>query len=119
MNDYTYFSLENLKKSVVDDNDFLIVMLETFVTNTYHSLDKMQSYVAVKDWKKTGEVAHKMLSSYKHLEIIHLIPYLNHLEQLIWHDSSFKEILIANDMVQHHSLVILERLKEIIASLKS
>ena len=119
MNDFSYFSLENLKKSVVGDNDFLIVMLETFVTNTYNSLDKMQSFVAVKDWKATGEVAHKMLSSYKHLEIIHLIPYLNNLEQLIWHEPSLKEIIIANDMVQHHSVIILERLKAIIATLKS
>ncbi len=113
---FAYYDLNPLRDSVMNDEDFFVLMLYTFINNTTTSLALLQQHVDAKDWKGVGEVAHKMLSSYKHLQIIHLIPYLEKLEQLIKQTMKIEEIVEANKLVQHFSVIILQQLNEMLVN---
>jgi hypothetical protein len=71
-----------LKVTTDGDKEFLIKVLSTFLTNNKESLSNMQASVKTGNQEDIGNYAHKMLSSYKHLEVNTLIEVLTKLEGL-------------------------------------
>ena len=63
------YNLYNLKKVTKDDNRLLVKMLEILVQNSHTCIEDFNRYLKAKDWKNVGETAHKMLPSYRHLEV--------------------------------------------------
>lgn len=111
------FDLSELKNSVMNDNDFLATMLETFVETNIVSLTNMKIFIVEEKWIAVGEVAHKMLSSYKHLQIVELVPVLQKLELLIFKEFPIAEILQAHLHVEKISMIIFEQLRDILKTL--
>lgn len=112
-----FFDLTELKNSVMNDNEFLATMLETFVESNISSLSKMKTCLDQEKWVAVGEVAHKMLSSYKHLQIVKLVPVLEKLELLIWQEYNVEEIIQAHLYLEKISMIIFEQLRGILKTL--
>lgn len=112
------YNLEQLKQSVHHDGEFLILMLVTFIETNTESLLKMGTAVQTQDWKSVGEIAHKMLSSYRHLKIESLLPTLSSLETLIWNQSTQSNIEDDYTDLKVNSELIFAKLNEEIDFLK-
>ncbi len=52
-----------------DDDDFKTEMIETFLKNTPPLIDDMKNYLLDSDWKKIGDIAHKMKPSFTFMGI--------------------------------------------------
>ena len=76
------YNLDILKITTEDDNEFFVKILSTFLNNNKEMVLKMESAFEGKRLTEIGEIAHKMLGSYKHLEINSLIKPLTDLEGL-------------------------------------
>ena len=63
------YNLYELKRIAKDNNEFFIQMLNTFIKNTTENIEKLEKYLTEKNWVQIGETAHKMLPSFRHLEI--------------------------------------------------
>ncbi len=89
------YNLDVLKATTDGDNEFFIKILSTFLANNKDSLSKMQEAVKTKKTEDVGNFAHKMLSSYKHLEVHLLTDVLARLEGLslgLGQELSLKEV---------------------------
>ena len=63
------YNLYELKRIAKDNNEFFVRMLNTFINNTTENLKNLDHYLTEKNWEQIGETAHKMLPSFRHLEI--------------------------------------------------
>ena len=52
-----------------DDDDFKTEMIETFLKNTPPLINDMKNYLLDSDWKKIGDIAHKMKPSFTFMGI--------------------------------------------------
>ena len=52
-----------------DDDDFKTEMIETFLKNTPPLINDMKNYLLDSEWKKIGDIAHKMKPSFSFMGI--------------------------------------------------
>lgn len=52
-----------------DDDDFKTEMIETFLKNTPPLISDMKNYLIDSEWKKIGDIAHKMKPSFSFMGI--------------------------------------------------
>jgi len=104
-----------LKATTEDDSEFFIKILTTFLENNKEQVAKMKSALESKNFLDVGNFAHKMLSSYKHLEVNLLIDSLTKLEMLsVGHHIEPQEIREMVAFVDLHSKDLFEQIaKEI------
>ncbi|MBN2746417.1 MAG: Hpt domain-containing protein [Bacteroidales bacterium] len=57
------YSLDNFKEMMGDDADEMVVMVRMFIDLTPTLLSEMQEAVEMQQWRKTGDLAHKIKSS--------------------------------------------------------
>lgn len=58
-----HYNLEYLNSISGGDHDFILDMLQTFITSVPEELKKMRKLVESENWQKVGEDAHKFASS--------------------------------------------------------
>lgn len=112
------YNLEQLKQSIHHDGEFLVLMLNTFIQTNSESLANMGLALEKKQWKSVGEIAHKMLSSYRHLSINSLLPALARLEKLIWEEIPQTDIVDNYGLIKRLSEIIFKMLNEEIDIIK-
>ena len=72
----TPYNLSDLIKMANNDNVFVIQNLNIFLENTEEAITNFKHLLKEENWKGIGEVAHKILPSFKHLELNSIIPKL-------------------------------------------
>ncbi len=63
------YNLDELEKITRDNQAFFNQMIRTFIDNSQEGVQKLNEYKKSGSWKNAGEIAHKLLPSFKHLEI--------------------------------------------------
>ncbi|HBH48232.1 MAG TPA: hypothetical protein DDX98_06310 [Bacteroidales bacterium] len=63
------YNLNELKKMTGNNRTFFNQMLQTFIENTESSTHIMKQFLSEENWHQLGETAHKILPSYKHLQV--------------------------------------------------
>ena len=63
------FNLYELKRITRGNKDIFTKMINTFIGNASDAIQSMQKNLKNKNWKNIGETAHKIIPSYKHLDI--------------------------------------------------
>ena len=120
MSEYSHlYNLNSLKKTVSDDTNFLVLMLDIFIETNTESLIKLFDALQSKNWKVAGEISHKMLSSFRHLEINEAIADLMWLERLIWEVQLEEEIFVRYNRIKTLSQQVFNGLTEDIKLIKS
>ena len=100
-----------------NDKTFKIEMIETFLNNIPEILSEMEAAVSQEEWKKTGDLAHKLKPSFIFMGIetakdLILFIELNgrnneNTEQI---SNNFKEL---NDLFKNASVELIEELNDI------
>lgn len=105
------YDLTELKEMSKGDIAFQKEMLKTFIDNSYMNIDLLKNAVKIEDWHAAGEVAHKMLPSFKHLGAKDLVEDITKLK---YSTLIKKDINIAEKCVKS----VLEKTKDIIKKLE-
>jgi len=93
----TTYDLSELRTMAGNDDDFLLSMLDTFTKNMEEGLEVLRNTIPGKNWKRAGEMAHKLLPSAIHLKLEEVIPLFQQLET-ITRDQS--ETIIAEEIIK-------------------
>ena len=74
------YNLSELKKMSGNNQEFINKMIITFIQNSEELIKDFDKYLPHQQWKKIGESAHKVLPSYRHLEIEHIVDILTRIK---------------------------------------
>ena len=98
------YNLDVLKMTTDGDKEFLVKILTTFLANNRESLANIKEALIHQDMHEIGVFAHKMLSSYRHLEVNLLIDGLVKLEQMsLGFELGMKEVQEIVDYLSFYS----------------
>jgi hypothetical protein len=70
------YNLGSLKKMADNDEEFLRQTLGIFIQNSEKASQDLSGSLRENDWKRIGEIAHKILPSCRHLEVNSVVPRL-------------------------------------------
>jgi HPt (histidine-containing phosphotransfer) domain-containing protein len=70
------YNLGGLKKMADNDDEFLRQTLGIFIQNSEKASEDLSGSLRDNDWKRMGEIAHKILPSCRHLEINSVVTRL-------------------------------------------
>ncbi len=96
---YNLFDLNNMANN---DPNFIIQVLKTFIENSETAVLNFKHSLEKENWKEIGEIAHKILPSFKHLEVNKIIPKLVEIETktLISNDTDGVAELVRNTIYE-------------------
>ncbi|MFD2514155.1 ATP-binding protein [Pontibacter locisalis] len=77
------YSLHEMRLFTGDDNLTLAAVLEVLLNDQNDNLDQLQVAAKEENWIKVANVAHKMLTAFKHLQSATVTPGLERLEQVL------------------------------------
>jgi len=86
------YNLSELKKMANGNQAFINNMLITFIENTENTIHLFNQFLQTKDWEHIGEAAHKILPSYRHLEVEEVASKLYELKVKTIVEKSFEEV---------------------------
>jgi len=115
-----YYDLSPLKAIMKDDEDFLLLMLHTFLRSGKENIVALDSCLLTKSSKTIGEVAHKMLNSYRQLAISETIHDLEQLELLIEIENPDFDVVKKSILnIKHISEIVFRGIEEEIVNLET
>lgn len=77
------YDLSEMRLFTGTDEDALAAVLELLVTDQQQNLTELEAAAAQGQWEKAANVAHKMLTAFKHLKAHTITPDLLKLEQVL------------------------------------
>ncbi|MCJ8167171.1 ATP-binding protein [Pontibacter sp. E15-1] len=77
------YDLSEMRLFIGPDNETLAAVLEVLVADQRQNVQELQVEAAAGNWVKAGEIAHKMLTTFKHLNAHTITPDLLELEQVL------------------------------------
>lgn len=77
------YDLSEMRLFTGPDNETLVAILEVLLADQQQSLEDLSSAAAEGQWEKAANVAHKMLTAFKHLKAHTVTPDLLTLEQVL------------------------------------
>ncbi len=108
------YNLSELKKIANDDETFVNQTLNIFMENSQNAITEFDKYVQDKNWKKIAELAHKILPSYRHLEVDSVVPKLVKLKSETLTESEDKHMSrLVKDTISEIKVVVAAMEKEI------
>ena len=87
-----HYNLDYLNSISGGDQEFIKDMLETFITNVPEDLKKIRNLVAIENWQKAGEDAHKFASSLLFLGLDRLKSIATQIEEYGINKQNVKQI---------------------------
>lgn len=77
------YDLSEMRLFTGDDHQALADVLEVLVEDQEQNLKQLEQTAAAQDWEANANMAHKMLTAFKHLKAHTVTPYLLQLEQVL------------------------------------
>ena len=74
------YDLSELRKITRNDPKLMVSMLEVFIRNSEEGINAFRKHVELNDRENIGETAHRLISSYRHLEIETVITKLQNIK---------------------------------------
>lgn len=103
------YDLHDLKKMSNYSKIFISNMLNTFIENSRNAINDFERFRNEEKWEQIGEVAHKILPSYRHLAVESVIPKLIELKTRTIETHNYDEIPeITRDLILEMKKVISE-----------
>lgn len=113
-----FYSLDGLKEMAAGDQVFITNMIQTFINNSKESITLLKKYSEENNREQIGETAHKMLPSFRHLEVNEIIPFLEDMKEKTMSDKDNSELTGLIDQTISKINVLLTHLNKEINSLK-
>lgn len=105
------YNLGELKKMTGNKPEMMVNMLTTFIDNSEQALQKFNNALQKKDATLIAETAHKILPSYRHIEVNYIVESLLELKGTQAKNDDFKTLEHATKKVKKAIRKLLEELK--------
>ncbi len=94
--------LENLESVTKGDKGFMLRMIDTFLDNTAGHYILMEKALEEKDYRRIGEIAHKLVPSFRHLNLNSVAEQLSVVENnLLRNDKHEGSLLLIRDLMRN------------------
>jgi hypothetical protein len=111
----TLYNLSELQKMTGNNNEFLHHAISIFIQSSEEAVLNLKKDLGKGDWLKIKEVAHKVLPSYRHLEVNEVIPKLAELNNRIRHDEVNAGLhSLVSEVITKMEIVVKELRKELL-----
>jgi hypothetical protein len=108
------YNLSELQKMTGNNNDFLNHAITIFIQSSEEATSNLKKYLEKEEWIKIRDVAHKVLPSYRHLEVNTVIPKLVDLNTRIGQGEVDAGIpALVNEIITDSEMVVKELKKEL------
>jgi signal transduction histidine kinase/DNA-binding NarL/FixJ family response regulator len=77
------YDLTQIKQFISDDQELVNQILEQFIISAKENIGLLNNALRDKNYLAIGEIAHKMLSSFNQLRVVHVVPVLIQLESIL------------------------------------
>ncbi|SFG71041.1 ATP-binding protein [Pontibacter chinhatensis] len=77
------YDLSEMRLFTGDDHQALAAVLEVLVQDQEQNLEQLVEAASAKDWEAAGNMAHKMITAFRHLKADTVTPHLAQLEQVL------------------------------------
>jgi PAS domain S-box-containing protein len=105
------YDLNELREMSGNNQEFINKMLTTFIENSEDALEDFRKLLPKGKWKELGEAAHKILPSYRHLKVNHIVKLLEEIKVKTLIDKEYNKIPILVNSAIAEIEEILPRLK--------
>jgi CheY-like chemotaxis protein/anti-sigma regulatory factor (Ser/Thr protein kinase) len=105
------YNLSELKKMTGNNNALIAKMLSTFIKNSKTALQKFNSALVTKDSNLIAETAHKILPSFRHLDVYYIVKRLIELKEISRKEADFNVLGNATEKVIQAIEKLLKELK--------
>ncbi|WP_276498571.1 ATP-binding protein [Pontibacter litorisediminis] len=114
------YDLSEMRLFTGDDHQALAAVLEVLVQDQEQNLGQLQQAASEQDWAAAGNMAHKMLTAFKHLKAQTVTPHLMQLEQVL-HTGTQEDAVLqqAVEAVQPQVQQVLQALQRELQSLNA
>lgn len=109
------FSLEVISSFLGDDRDGIAEVLNTFVTDTIASLDRLKNAIDGMEIAEINAISHKMLPMFRQLKAGEIIPILEQMENLKVTDMDPKELQRDYRSLKNKSTVLIMAIRAYLA----
>ncbi|TPE45442.1 ATP-binding protein [Pontibacter mangrovi] len=99
MTEEKLYDLSEMRLFTGDDHQVLADVLEVLVQDQELNLRQLQDAADEQDWSKAGNMAHKMLTGFRHLKAHTVVPHLQQLEQVL-HTNQHDEAALQQAVTQ-------------------
>lgn len=106
-----HYSLEYLESISSGDKDFILDMIQTFISNVPEELDKIRELVLDKNWNMAGHTAHKFASNLLFMENEELKSMAVQIEELGINETNTDEIPDLLKKLEQGCNIIIDELK--------
>lgn len=108
------YDLGELKKMTGNADKAMVNMLNTFIENSENAEQKFRQFLKDKNWEQLGEAAHKILPSYRHLEVHGIASDLSSIKNKTLIESDYKQVpALVEKVIREMSEIISELKKEV------
>ena len=91
--------MKNLEEVARGDLDFMLLMLDTFLDNTREHHILIAESLKREDFQRVGELAHKLMPSFRHLQLDITARQLEYLEKKLLHEKNFERAMEDTEMI--------------------
>jgi signal transduction histidine kinase/DNA-binding NarL/FixJ family response regulator len=106
------YDLSDLRKAMAGNKSHINNMLNKFISNAEKNIKLINIYLEKKQWDDLGETAHKMIPSFRHLNINHIVEILEAIEKLTLYEKNYTGIGKKVKRLTIETFSIIEALKK-------
>lgn len=106
------YNLTYLKEISGGDEDFILDMIQTFVSNAPSDIAHLKKLAAKGDWNELGENAHKFAPGLQFMGIVSLRPVINQIEDFSFARKNLAEIPGLLQKLESECQMVSEELKQ-------
>lgn len=97
-----------------NNQEFMNRMINMFIRNSENAIEEFNILLPQKKWQEIGEAAHKILPSYRHLKVDHIVTLLTQIKVKTLVDQDYNEVpSLLNSANEQIEALIPELKKEI------
>ncbi|MBC7863491.1 MAG: Hpt domain-containing protein, partial [Bacteroidia bacterium] len=112
------FSLDQLNRIGNNNEDFVRIMLEKFITTAAKNTENMVSGLANGDFTKLMNAAHKSIPSYHMLGLNHLVKHLQYIERHSREGAEFAELSARLQLVHEETWKVISEIRRCLEFVK-
>ncbi|MFO7935841.1 MAG: ATP-binding protein [Bacteroidales bacterium] len=106
------YDLRELRAVTRKNREFYNEMIQTFISNAQNGIEQIKSAFEKQQWEVIRETAHRLIPSYKHLEVKRVVSDLVELKNRAEKDPSCDRLSGLIDRIEKETFEVVEQLKQ-------
>ncbi len=106
------YDLSELESMAKNNPSFLNTMIKTFISNSRNDLLMINQHRKNEEWKSVGELAHKMIPSFRHLRINDMVHLLEEIEELTLRKEVYSDVPDKVHMLHYMTNKVIDELEK-------